>query len=50
MYRSGKLEDDAGGSLITACELVLEGLHAQKKVARSEARGAASYSQAAPER
>lgn len=48
--RSGKLEDEAADSLITACELVLEGLHAQKKVARSEARGAASYSQAAPER
>src|SRR5205085_5865036 len=34
--RSGKLEDAASDSLITACELVLEGLHAQKKVARTE--------------
>ena len=48
--RSGKLENEEPGSLITACELVLEGLHAQKKVARSEAQGAASYSQAVPER
>jgi magnesium chelatase subunit I len=48
--RGGKLEDGAPGSLIAACELVLEGLHAQKKVARSEARGKASYSQVKPER
>jgi len=48
--RSGRMEDKSADSLITACELVLEGLHAQKKVARNEARGAASYSQAAPER
>jgi len=47
---SGQFEDAAADSLITACELVLEGLHAQKKVARSEARGSASYSQAKPER
>jgi magnesium chelatase subunit I len=48
--RSGRLEDQSTGSLIAACELVLEGLHAQKKIARSEARGTASYSQAASER
>jgi magnesium chelatase subunit I len=48
--RSGRLEDDAKSTLIAACELVLEGLHAQKKVARSEERGKASYSQAAPEK
>jgi magnesium chelatase subunit I len=48
--RSGLLEDEADGTLICGCELVLEGLHAQKKLARSEERGTASYSQAAPER
>jgi magnesium chelatase subunit I len=48
--RSGKFDGPAADSVIAACELVLEGLHAQKKVARSEARGAASYSQAKPER
>ena len=48
--RSGKIEDDSGGALIAACELVLEGLHAQKKLARSEEQGKASYAQAAPER
>jgi magnesium chelatase subunit I len=48
--RSGLLEDEAAGTLICACELVLEGLHAQKKLARSEERGAANYTQAAPER
>ncbi len=48
--RSGLLEDEADGTLICGCELVLEGLHAQKKLARSETRGAASYSQVAQER
>ncbi|MBI3422403.1 MAG: magnesium chelatase [Acidobacteria bacterium] len=48
--RSGLLEDEADGTLICGCELVLEGLHAQKKLARSEARGSASYSQVAQER
>ena len=48
--RSGKLDDESSGSLIAACELILEGLHAQKKLARSEERGKASYTQAAPER
>jgi magnesium chelatase subunit I len=48
--RSGKFDGQAADSIIAACELVLEGLHAQKKVARSEARGTASYSQAKPER
>ncbi|HZS04890.1 MAG TPA: magnesium chelatase [Blastocatellia bacterium] len=48
--RSGKIEDQSEGSLITACELVLEGLHSQKKLARSEEQGKASYSQGAPER
>ncbi len=48
--RSGKLEDDTKGTLIAACELILEGLHSQKKLARSEERGKASYSQVAPER
>jgi magnesium chelatase subunit I len=48
--RSGLLEDEEPGTLIGACELLLEGLHAQKKLARSEERGSAKYSQAAPER
>jgi magnesium chelatase subunit I len=48
--RSGLLEDESDGTLICAAELVLEGLHAQKKLARSEERGSASYTQAAPER
>lgn len=48
--RSGLLEDESDGMLICAAELVLEGLHAQKKLARSEERGSASYTQAAPER
>ncbi len=47
---SGKLDDQTPGSLIASSELVLEGLSAQKKLARSEDRGEASYSQAAPER
>ncbi|MBO0723711.1 MAG: magnesium chelatase [Blastocatellia bacterium] len=48
--RSGRLEDETKSTLIAASELVLEGLHAQKKVARSEERGQASYSQAVPEK
>ena len=48
--RSGLLEDEQPGTLIGACELLLEGLHAQKKLARNEERGGAKYSQAAPER
>jgi len=48
--RSGNCEKEFPGALIASCELILEGLHAQKKLARSEERGKASYSQAAPER
>ncbi|MFN0124613.1 MAG: magnesium chelatase [Blastocatellia bacterium] len=48
--RSGQIEDESDGSLIAACELALEGLHAQKKLARREEQGSASYSQATPER
>jgi magnesium chelatase subunit I len=48
--RAGRFEDQNSGALIAACELALEGLHAQKKIARNEERGAASYSQARPER
>ncbi len=47
---SGNCENEIPGALIASCELILEGLHAQKKLARSEERGKASYSQAAPER
>jgi len=48
--QSGNCENQFPGALIASCELILEGLHAQKKLARSEERGKASYSQAAPER
>lgn len=44
--RSGRIEDDSPATQVAAAELVLEGLHAQKKLARSEDRGQASYSQA----
>lgn len=48
--RSGKVEVDSGGVLIAACELILEGLHSQKKLARNEEKGKTSYNQATPER
>jgi magnesium chelatase subunit I len=48
--RTGKIEDDSPCSLIAACELILEGLHSQKKLARNEEKGKASYSQPTPER
>ncbi len=48
--RSGKLDDERSGTLVAAAELVLEGLHAQKKLARTEEKGKASYSQAVSER
>jgi magnesium chelatase subunit I len=48
--RAGRLENESDSHLIVACELVLEGLHAQKKVARSAESGAASYNQAPTER
>ncbi len=48
--RSGKIEDEETNTLIVACELILEGLHAQKKVARSAEKGEASYKQAPSER
>ncbi len=50
MARSGKIEKDTEGAIVSACELVLEGLHAQKRLARTEEHGAAKYGQAAPER
>jgi len=48
--RIGRLGVESRVSLIVSCELLLEGLYALKKIARSEARGAANYSQARPER
>ena len=48
--RSTMLEDEQPGTLIGACELLLEGLYAQRKLSRNEERGGAKYSQAAPER
>ena len=48
--RSTMLEDELPGTLIGACELLLEGLYAQKKLARNEERGGAKYTQAPQER
>ncbi len=48
--RSTMLEDEQPGTLIGACELLLEGLHAQKKLARNEERGGAKYTQAPQDR
>lgn len=48
--RSGTIEDEETNTLIVACELILEGLHAQKKVARSFEKGEAAYKQAPSER
>lgn len=48
--RASKLEAESDGHLIVACELALEGLYAQKKVARSAESGEASYTQAERER
>lgn len=48
--RSGRIEDDSPATQVAAAELVLEGLHAQKKLARTEDRGQASYSQAQQEK
>ncbi|HKX29573.1 MAG TPA: magnesium chelatase [Blastocatellia bacterium] len=48
--RNGRLEDDKPVTLIAACELALEGLHAQKKLARTEESGQAKFSQAVAER
>jgi len=47
---SGRLEVESRASSIVSCELLLEGLYALKKIARSEARGATNYTQARPER
>ena len=48
--RSGAKVDLKSGALISACELVLEGLHANKKLARKEGHGDATYSRNEPER
>jgi len=45
----GNLEDDRDETVIAACELILEGLYAQKKIHRSEARDGAVFSQATQE-
>jgi magnesium chelatase subunit I len=45
-----KIERDGEGAVVSACELVLEGLHALKKLARTEARGATNYALPTPER
>ncbi len=44
--QSGLADKSQPGVLVAACELILEGLHAQKKISRSEERG---YSAAKPE-
>ena len=48
--RDGKVEKDADGATVSACELALEGLYAQKKLARSEEQGDISYGRAVPDR
>ncbi len=48
--RTGKVEDDSESALIATCELILEGLHSQKKLARNEEKGKTSYKQSTPER
>ncbi len=48
--RTGKVEDDSESTLIATCELILEGLHSQKKLARNEEKGKTSYKQSTPER
>ncbi|MCI0524821.1 MAG: magnesium chelatase, partial [Acidobacteria bacterium] len=45
-----KIKEETEGAIVSACELVLEGLYAQKKLARTEERGVASYARVAPER
>ncbi len=45
-----KLKEETEGAIVSACELVLEGLYAQKKLARTEERGVASYTRVTPER
>lgn len=48
--RNGKVEKDAEGAIVSACELVLEGLYSQKKLSRTEEDGDISYGRATPER
>jgi magnesium chelatase subunit I len=48
--RNGKVEKDAEGAIVSACELALEGLCAMKKLARAEEHGDISYGRATPER
>ncbi len=48
--RHGKVEKDAEGAIVSACELVLEGLHAMNKLARNEEHGDISYGRISPER
>jgi magnesium chelatase subunit I len=43
--RSGLADTSAPGVTVAVCELVLEGLHAQKKISRSEERGYAAAKQ-----
>ena len=46
--RTGKIESESEANIIVGCELLLEGLHAQKKIARSSQAGSASYTQEKP--
>ena len=48
--RGGKVEKEADGALVSACELALEGLCAVKKLARTEEHGDISYGRVTPER
>jgi len=46
----GRIKEESDGAIVSACELALEGLYAQKKLARTEERGDVSYGRATPER
>jgi magnesium chelatase subunit I len=48
--RGGKVEKEADGAIVSACELALEGLCAMKKLARTEEHGDVSYGRPTPER
>jgi magnesium chelatase subunit I len=48
--RSKNIDNALPGTLIAYCELILEGLHALKKIDRKEEHGEAVYSNAPPER
>jgi magnesium chelatase subunit I len=44
------INEETEGAIVSACELALEGLYAQKKLARVEEQGEVNYGRATPER